>query len=79
MLQVPGAVLDGMKESRLRETIQERGIAVFVRQILNHQMGGRPSSVDGALRAVLTHNVVTSMIVGISRQAHLAMALEAVR
>jgi aryl-alcohol dehydrogenase-like predicted oxidoreductase len=78
MLQVPADVLESMDGSRLSEHLRERGIAVFVRQILQRQGSGCPPSVDVALRAAMSRGVVTSAILGISRRKHLAKALEAI-
>jgi aryl-alcohol dehydrogenase-like predicted oxidoreductase len=73
MLQVPAIVAEGLTAASLSERLHQRGIALFVREILRRPDLGKDSSSSPRekLASALRHRSVTAAIVGVSTRSHL--------
>lgn len=70
MVQVPLTVAEALTES-LSKRLHQRGIALFVREVLRAPHFGSSYSPRQKLASALRHQSVTAAIVGVSTRSHL--------
>ena len=71
MLQAPVKVVEALSVGPLSEQLHQRGIALFVREILRGPDFGKDSSPRDKLALALRHQSVAAAIVGVSTRSHL--------
>ena len=71
MLQTPVKVAEALSVGPLSEQLHQRGIALFVREILRGPDFGMDRSPRDKLALALRHQSVTAAIIGVSTRSHL--------